>query len=159
MPIRTTTDAVQKLIELDDEAWDGCDASVFWDTCIRSASYLVDAKCVNPDTGVDYYAEDHMALIECWLAAHFAGVIDPSVGRLTVAQVASIREQYSFKVDLGLNQTVYGQQAIALDYKGGLASIQAKLPPKRKGRVVSLAYPTYTEGKVPECGGGGWSNY
>jgi hypothetical protein len=105
LAIRTTALAVGKIIEVDD--------TIDLDSFIEVASALVDEVCEPAG-----YNATRLELIERWLAAHFYAVRDP---RAEMEQADTIRAQYETKVDLGLNVTRYGQQAMLLDTAGGLA--------------------------------------
>lgn len=117
MPIRTTAALVRKIMGLEpgDES---ADLSPF----IETASQVVSDICVDTD---DYeYSDDKLELIERWLSAHFYTVYE---GQVTVEQVASLRQQYAFKIDLYLNNTKYGQMALAIDTNGSLVEYQQSL--------------------------------
>lgn len=114
MPIRTDPELVRKVLDGDEED----DYSPY----ILTASSIVDDICV--DTSTYTYTDEKKELIERWLAAHFFTVQE---GQVTVEQVASLREQYAFKIDLYLLNTKYGQVAIAIDTAGNLARYQAIL--------------------------------
>jgi len=106
--MRTTTLAVSKIIEVDATINEG-DLSPF----IETASAVVDDVCVPLE-----YNDTRLELIERWLAAHFYAVRDM---RRSDEKAGSVSESYQYHVGAGLESTMYGTQAIALDTKGGLA--------------------------------------
>lgn len=90
---------------------------------IDFANELVTEKCASvylEDGVTPFYTDNRLKMIETWLAAHAYHILDKE--RLS-SQVESIREQVVSKVDLGLNLTHYGQQAMRLDTNGGLAAM------------------------------------
>ena len=109
MAVRTTEEKVGAIVELDED--------VSLDPFIEAANYLVTAVCaphyVDPAT---------LELIERWLSAHFYSIRVPLTSG---SQVDVISEQYATyqRVDLGLDLTPYGQQAMRLDIGGYLAAI------------------------------------
>lgn len=82
---------------------------------IDTASALVTEVCAPQG-----YSDTILELIERWLAAHFYCIAKPQVVSEKVGQGENTFQQ---KVDLNLNQTRYGQQALILDYKGSLSEI------------------------------------
>lgn len=93
----------------------GADLTSFVDT----ASLLVTDVVV---AGSPDYSDEKLELIERWLAAHFYVVNDP---RTAQEGVSGVQEQFEVvKVDLGLNVTKYGQQAMRLDTDGNLAALE-----------------------------------
>ncbi len=134
MAFRTTPEAVKKIIVTDENAWAEIDTA-FMDPFIEVANNLVNNVVV--PGGYDVMT---LELTERYLAAHFYAVSDPAP-RVTVEQVASLREQYSFKVNLGLDFTQWGQQAMRIEFKGLLAAMnesQKNLMVKRVGKVTWL---------------------
>jgi len=95
------------LDQYDDDAED--DLTPF----IDAASSLVDALCAPLA-----YTEEHLIKIETWLAAHFYKVVKRQEIR---EEVGAVRVTYEGKVDLRLQVTEFGQQALVLDYLGGLS--------------------------------------
>jgi hypothetical protein len=71
----------------------------------------------------DMYSEDYLYEIARWLAAHFTAV---RYTRTSSESIGSVSESYQNKVDLDLRCTMYGQQAIMLDYSGALAALPKK---------------------------------
>lgn len=138
MAVRTTPERVRKIVEVDDED----DLAPF----IETANSIVDAVCVDSDTYT--YTAVKLEMIERWLSAHFFMVY---VGQVTVEQVASLRQQYAFKIDLYLNNTKYGQIALALDTEGNLVKYQEDLKNGGKRRVGMTALGRYV-GNVAEVG-------
>lgn len=104
---RTTPAAVQGIIEHD--------VTIPLDPFIETASNLVERVVVPLD-----YDDPTLELIERWLSAHFYAIRDP---RARQEAAGSVSEAFAFKVDLGLDQTRYGQMAKALDTKGGLKAL------------------------------------
>jgi len=102
MAIRTTALAVGGIIEVD--------VAISLDPFIETASALVDDIAVESGHGAT-----RLELIERWLAAHFYAIRDP---RTTQEKAGTVGASYESKVDLGLNLTRYGQQAMALDSSG-----------------------------------------
>jgi|GEM_PF-1757021 len=117
MPARTEATRVRRVLGLEpgDEAFDLA-------TSIETANSIVTDICLN--TASYTYTTAKLELVERWLAAHFYTVTD---GQVTVEQVASLRQQYAFKIDLYLNNTKYGQMALALDTNGSLVAFQRLL--------------------------------
>ncbi len=110
---RTTEQQVALIIDLDD----AIDLTPFIDT----ATTLLDAAIEKAEAD---YTTAHEELIERWLTAHFYTMIDP---RTTMEGVKGITEKYEGRTDLGLNHSRYGQQAMLLDYAGGLADINREI--------------------------------
>lgn len=132
MAIRTTVALVRAVMGLE-PGEESSSLSPF----IETANSIVTDKCVDTDTYT--YTAAKLELIERWLSAHFYTVFD---GQTTVEQVASLRQQYAFKIDLYLNNTKYGQVALSLDVNGALAAYQQELlNGKRACRVTWLGRP------------------
>lgn len=107
MPYRTDSTSVGGIIEVDD--------SIDLDPFIETANALVTEICAPLG-----YNEVRLELIERWLSAHFYAIRDP---RARSEQAGDVQESFQFKIDLGLNQTRYGQMALQLDTKGGLKNL------------------------------------
>lgn len=107
MAVRTTSELVAGIIEVQ--------ASISLTPFIATASELVD------DVAASSSAPDatRLELIERWLSAHFYAQRDP---RAASEKAGSVAASYQSKVDLGLNNTHYGQMAITLDPTGMLKS-------------------------------------
>jgi len=125
MAIRTTFTEVAKIIEVD--ATISTDLVPF----IEAASHLVTKVCTN--TGYD--ATD-LEIIERWLAAHFYAIRDP---RYLVERAGSVLAEYQNRVDLGLDVTTYGQQAMRLAYYGELGRLNDKIK-AGKFQTISVAH-------------------
>jgi hypothetical protein len=111
MAVRTTDIAVAAIIEVDEDI----DLTPF----IEAASAMVDDVCVPLG-----YNSTRLELIERWLSAHMYAVRDPR----TIRERADVlEEQFQSRVDLGLNVTHYGQMAMRIDVKGGLAALEKRI--------------------------------
>jgi hypothetical protein len=104
---RTSAALVAGIIEVD--------PSIDLTPFIVAANELVTEVC-----GASGYTEERLELIERWLAAHFYAQRD---ARAQSEKAGSVGADYQSKVDLYLANTHYGQQAMLLDTKGGLASL------------------------------------
>lgn len=107
MAIRTTEEAVGKIIELD--------AAIDLTPFMESANNLVDQVCLDSD-----YSDATLELIERWLSAHFYAIRDP---RAIQESVKGISQQFSDPTKPGLSSTLWGQTAMALDTAGNLAAV------------------------------------
>ena len=112
--MRTTSAAVGLIIEIDATV-NGGDISPF----IETASSLVDDICVPL-----LYSDTKLELIERWLSAHFYAIRD---ARTKSEGVGSLSQSFEGQSAMGLAHTRYGQQAMMLDIKGGLAGLN-RLP-------------------------------
>lgn len=118
MPIRTTPLLVGKIVRVrptDD-----------LDPFIEAASSLVDSECT-----ASGYDAVKLERIERWLAAHFYVVYAP---RRAAEGIAGGPQQTieNIKVDLGLWNTKYGQQAMMLDTAGNLAALANEMMDVKK---------------------------
>lgn len=91
------------------------DGSTALDPFMRAAGMIVTARCAPLA-----YSADELIEIETWLAAHFATLPE---GQLRAEQAGQARDEIAIKIDLGLDQTTYGQTAKVLDHLGGLAGL------------------------------------
>lgn len=112
MAVRTSAEAVEKIIEVDELITD-------LDPFILSANKLVTKFCASED-----YDDEELEMIERWLAAHFYAIRDP---RITQEAIGPIRENKQVQLGLHFNVTTYGQHALVLDYHGGLATLQKNI--------------------------------
>lgn len=130
--IRTTADAVKKLVEVD------ATISVDLEPFIATASALVDdvVATAKKADGSSYYTTDRLELIERWLSAHFYTIRDNRVANEKVGPVATA---YQYDVGRNLSSSMQGQTALVLDTAGGLASLSKKAE-EGKPRFVGVAY-------------------
>ena len=135
MAIRTTSSYIESIVEKDTDI---IVSSSDWDSFIATGSILVD-RMVSDAKGADgaaYYVEAtdsvQLELIERWLSAHFYAVRDP---RFTSESAGGVSTNFLTAVDLNLNVTMYGQQAMILDTSGYLADIQDQTKTGKKQRV------------------------
>ncbi len=126
--IRTSPELVGTIVEVDD--------SVPLDSAIQTAALLV-TRCCTGALGPDpAYSSDELEMIERYAAAHFYSI---NVQRVASETAGPVQASYQYKVDLGLAVTTYGQQAMLLDFNGGLAQANANaLKGKRKAKMVWL---------------------
>jgi hypothetical protein len=110
---RTTAELVAGLVEQDVKSVP--DLTPF----IATANILVTRVC-----GSAGYSDEEIEMIERWLAAHFYCMRDP---RATYETARSVAQSLQNKVDLGLATSHYGQQAMILDTKGGLARLNSRI--------------------------------
>ncbi len=110
---RTTIDLVEGIIEVD--------SSIILTPFIDAANMLVTRCCTNLTE--DYTAAE-LVIIETWLAAHQYTVRDMRAER---ERAGTVEEKFQSKVDVGLSTSHYGQQAMILDYHGGLANLNQQL--------------------------------
>jgi len=108
---RTTDALVGGVIEVDDSI----DLTPF----ITIANELVTELCTDSD-----YSEARLTLIETWLAAHGYAIRDPAVD---TEKAGPVQVSYQYKIDLGLQQTKHGQQAMLLDTAGNLAALSKRM--------------------------------
>ncbi len=111
---RTTVDQVEAIIEIDS----GISLTPF----IEVANALVTECCsaaVDSD-GALVYDATRLELIERWLSAHFYHIRDPKASREEVDDVAST---FRSSVDLGFNNTHYGQMSMRIDTNGALSRL------------------------------------
>lgn len=104
---RVTGTEVEAIIELD--------SAIVVTPFIEAATQLIDAALLNKGIGAALLKE-----IERWLAAHFTAIRQ----KQTSSEAAlSAKDAYQFKLGLNLEVTLYGQQAIALDFTGTLKGL------------------------------------
>jgi hypothetical protein len=100
---------------------------------IEAANILVTQCCVDGlSDDLTAYTADQLLKIETWLAAHFYSVRD-MVTESERADVVS--RKFQSKVDLGFNTSHYGQQAMRLDFYGGLAALNEDILKGRRRRI------------------------
>jgi hypothetical protein len=120
-----TPEDVAGIVQVDEDTWSDLTPP------IEAAEMLLAEVC-----GASGYADPTLSIIGRWLAAHFYAVMDP---QSTYEQAGPVSVKFESQVDLGLNLTRYGQQAMVLDYKGNLAKLNATtLSGKTKARIQML---------------------
>jgi hypothetical protein len=122
---RTDATKVGAIIELDD--------SIILTPFIEAANELVTEVCPDGALVEGGYTANRLELIERWLAAHFYAIRDP---RMSMVAPTGLSVRYQGQTEMGFNHTSYGQQALRLDTKGGLAALDAKA--KKGGGNVGL---------------------
>ena len=85
---------------------------------INTAHHVVEDRLGDAELG-----ETLLTDIELWLSAHFLATRDQRAKSETVAEYSVT---YQGNTDMGLKATIYGQQALALDYTGTLAALGLK---------------------------------
>lgn len=101
---------------------------------IDAAHELVVEICQNaPLVGTQTaYSTERLKQIETWLAAHFLAVRDPRYISESVGPASASTGQ---QMGLNLGLTPYGQQAMLLDTKGGLAWLDKHISQGKRARV------------------------
>ena len=131
---RTSSEAVAAIILVDTS--NTPDLSPFIDT----ANAMVSQACViDLASGVATgYSDAHLELIERWLAAHFYAIRDP---RIQSQGFGGASGAFQGQTQFNLASTSYGQQALLLDYQGGLARLSEHVAKGKRGKVglVSLS--------------------
>ena len=123
----TTVDDVKAVVEVD-PSFSDAQVQVFIDVASRVvARHCVDDDATNTDAD--------LKLIETWLSAHFYGIRDP---RVRSEAAKGVSQSIATRIDLGLNQTEYGQQAILLDASGGLSTWQDSIQNGSAGRSTGI---------------------
>ena len=112
MAVRTTDANVRGILEVDASL---TDLTPF----ILTANEIVTEVCTDSS-----YSATRLELIERWLAAHFTAIRDM---RSASEKAGSVGVNYQHKVDLNLNVTIYGQQAMLIDTAGNLAALQRRV--------------------------------
>lgn len=106
-------------------------AGVDIDPFITAANHLTTNVC-----GASGYSDDGigslMETIERWLSAHFYTIYD---NQMSQGHAGSGSMGFMHKIDYGLKNSMYGQQAMMLDYLGNLAAVQNTNEIKKKIKV------------------------
>lgn len=113
LPGRVTATEVKKIIAIDTPTVNK--VAVDLDEFIDIANELVTEVCDPASTG---YTTGRLKSIEKYLAAHCYTVLGPRTVR---ERVGGIQQVFESKLDLGFDNSRYGQLAMRLDTKGGLA--------------------------------------
>lgn len=116
----TTRALIDGIIETDPDI----DVQPFVDV----AKELLDEHCVREPP----YSTTRLDLIHTWLSAHFYTILDP---RIASGSAGDIRLAFQSEVDLGLNTSHYGQQAMLLCPE--LADLNRRTTAKAKPILVS----------------------
>jgi len=85
--------------------------------CINTANNIIDANLTSLSA-----ASAILMDIELWLSAHFVAIRDPQAKQKSVAGEYSVTFEKG-QVGTGFGATTWGQQALALDFTGTLASM------------------------------------
>ncbi len=129
MAVRTTPEAVAKIIEVDTSLRSLAD---ILEPFIETASQVVTDVC-----GGSGYTDEKFELIERWLAAHFYGCFDPQLQGETAGPVTAT---YFWKTGYVLNQTRQGQQAMLIDTDGSLARYNKQMIDGTAGRTTMFTW-------------------
>lgn len=121
---RTNDSAVEGIVEVD--------PTIDLEPFIATANELVTELCVP-----EGYTDVRLELIERWLAAHFYSI---RATRSAQEQAGSVIEFFQYKVDIGLDVTLHGQQAQQLDTAGALAALNAQTNDGVKRRAPNVIY-------------------
>lgn len=118
MPIRTDADLIRGIADVDDFLIEE-DSDL--DPFIEAANVLTEwIVAKQTETSTAAYPSRTIRNIETWLAAHAYCILDPQRVR---EEVSTVREVFQQQVNLGLDQTRYGQMAKLLDTQGWLAAL------------------------------------
>lgn len=134
--MRTTPSQVEGIIEVDSDTWP--DITPF----IEIANDLVTEKCT-----ASGYTDARLELIERWLSAHFYAIADP---RTTSERADTVGESFQHKIGLGFALTHYGQQAMLLDTKGNLASLNNVAKEIKLPKNFGVTYLGTTAHRLPD---------
>jgi hypothetical protein len=122
---RTTPEEVAKVVEVDEE--------IDIEALIDDANELVTEVC--GDLG---YTDNRLRIIEKWLTAHFYAIRDREAEVAQEWVGNAFGTQFRGKVDLGLNQTRFGQQVMLFDTAGAFARLNAQIEnPGAGGRDIA----------------------
>ena len=121
MAIRVTVTQVRNTIELSSAFTDD-----MVDQCIASANALTDGILSDKEL-----SETLLFHIELYLSAHFCSVREPQLKNEEIGgRDATVKEErHMAQIGYGFNSTIFGQQAVTLDYTGTLGDISN---PKKK---------------------------
>jgi len=112
---RTTTELVLTILEIDPQL---LDLSAFIEPANELVTELLEP--IKRPNGTKWHSDIRLELIERWLAAHFLRIRDMTVAS---EQAGPVNQRFQYKVDLRLNVTLYGQQAMLLDTSGTLLAL------------------------------------
>jgi len=100
------------------------------DVFIETANSLVNDVCLDSE-----YSDEKLALIEKWLSAHFIAIKHKIRSNQSIG--GEVSESFQYAVDLNLNVTIYGQQAMLLDTDGNLANLNQKMSQERYDKYLT----------------------
>jgi len=129
---RTTKANIEAIIELDPEVIPN-DAAM--EPFILMANELVTECCTGDKGPSTAYTDARLELIERWLAAHCYTTRDP---RYVNEKAGSVGATYQSKVDLGFDNSHYGQMAMRMDTNGGLAALDKQI--KKGASKIGVAW-------------------
>jgi hypothetical protein len=121
---RTTPELVAGIIEVDSVSIP--DLTPFIDV----ANAIVTEVCVPEE-----YDDTRLELIERWLSAHVYALRDPR----TSSESAGVRLPTNSTYGMNFQGTSYGQMALLLDTKGGLAALSKRTENGKKA-IVGVTY-------------------
>lgn len=139
---RTTSTAVKSIL-----AASGVPADIVLDPWIETANAIVSAKCT-----ASGYSDATLELIERWLSAHFYVLDDPRIVDEGIASGPHQQREF-FKVDIGLDNTKYGQTAKRLDFEGNLAAFENTLKTVKTSLAPGGSPSAGTKWLGTACGG------
>ncbi len=119
MPIRTSKSEVGRIIEVDD--------TINISPYIEAASELVTEAC-----GELGYTDERLRLIEMWLSAHMYTIRDP---RSQSEGAGGVSVSYQGQTGMYFDSSIYGQNALLMDTKGGLAKLQAETKDGKTNKI------------------------
>ena len=103
---------------------------------IDQATMLVDEELVAANSG---YSDNRLKFIELNLAAHYA-VLSVERGGFTTQIIGESEESYRGSANAKISSTRFGQQAISMDTKGLLATLDSPMG-SAEFRVISSPNP------------------
>lgn len=109
-------------------------AVIDFDPSIEDLQPFIDAanELVTEVCAVAGVSTNRLKIIETWLSAHFIAIRDP---RYTSRSLGDASHAFQSQVGLNLGLTPYGQQAMLLDTKGGLAWLDKHISQGKRARV------------------------
>ena len=111
MPNRVTATEVKQIIDVDSNILEA-DLTIH----INAANRIITKVVTSSEMSTDDLKE-----CERWLAAHFIAMGRDPISNIEKA--ATVGETKGHRLDLGLNNTRFGQMAMAIDTSGALASL------------------------------------
>ena len=103
---RVTSDEVKEIIEVSSEVTD-------------LTPFITAANLMVTDYLDGVHSDELLKEIERWLAAHFVSIRD---NRRASEKADDVAESYQYKLGLGLESSMYGQQAMRMDSSGKLTT-------------------------------------